>query len=110
MRTIAGKLSQLLRTVSLLIVVLWLWLGVGMIKEEGYNLLENFLSDVHGTLNAICRFRPIRFANRDPALLTRPAVAERDFQQIAAQHHRDPMEGITMPRCRLTRLQSLSSD
>ena len=91
-------------------VFLWLGLGVGMIKEESYDLLENFLPDVHGTVDAIRWFHPIHFSNRHLPLLSLSAIAELDPQQIAAQHHRDPIEGITMPSRRLTRLQPLSSD
>ena len=65
----------------------WLWLVVRMNKKESYDPLENFFSYVHCTVDAIRRFRPVHFANRNRRLLSLAAVAELDAQQMAAQHH-----------------------
>ena len=94
----------------LLRVVIRLGHGVRAIQEENYNLLEYFLPDVHGTVHAIARLDPIRFAHGDRPGLRVAAIAKLDIQQIPPQNHGQPMKGIAVPRRRLPRRQLLSPD
>jgi hypothetical protein len=70
---------------------------VGTIQKKGYDLLEHFLPHIHRTVDAVAWLRPIYFAYRDLAPLGLSAVAVLNVEQIAAQDHRHPMEGIAMP-------------
>jgi len=93
---------------ALLGVVLRLCHRIRTIKEESYDLFEDFLADIHGAVNAIGRFHPIHSANSNFPRLSLSAVAELDVEEIAAQDHRQTMKGIAMPRRRFPRRQPLS--
>jgi len=50
--------------------------GVRTIQEENNNLLEDFFSCVHGTVDAFARLRPIHFTVSDLAGLGLSPIAE----------------------------------
>jgi hypothetical protein len=82
----------------------------GPIKKNVCDSFKRFLPDVYRTVNAIARFRRTYFANTDFPRLSFSSIAELNFEQVPAQHHGQPMKGITMPRCRLPGLKSYSPD
>jgi hypothetical protein len=53
-----------------------------MIKEKSHNLLKYLCAYVHCAVNAIARFGPIDFADRDFPRLRLAAIAELDIQPI----------------------------
>jgi len=78
-----GRLEAVGNSFGLFRVFFWLWLCVRMIKEKSHNLLKCFFSYVHRAVNAITRFGPIDFTNRDFPRLLFAAIAELDIQQIS---------------------------
>ena len=54
-----------------------------MIKEKSHNILKYSFAYVHCAVNAIARFGPIDFADRDFPRLSFAAIAELDLQQIS---------------------------
>src|SRR5208283_4779524 len=80
---------------------------VRTIKEEGHDLLEYFLPDVHGAVNAIGRLDPIHFTDSDLPWHSFSAIAELDVEQVAAQDDGHTMKRVAMPGCRLARRQPL---
>src|SRR5271165_3858638 len=91
-------------------VVFRLRFPVRAIKEERYNFLKHFLSDVHRAVDAIGWLYPVHLADGDLPRHGFSAIAEFDMEQVAAQDHCDAMKGIAMPGCRLARRQPLPPD
>jgi hypothetical protein len=88
-------------------VVFRLRLPVRAIKEERYNFLKHFLSDVHRAVDAIGWLDPIHFAHSDLPRHGFSSVTKLDVEQVAAQDNSHAMKGIAMPECRLARRQPL---
>jgi len=82
-------------------------LGVRTIKKERYDLFEYFLADIDRAVDAIARFHPIYFANRNLPRQSFSAITELDIEQIPAQNHSHAVKRIMVPRCGLARRQPL---
>jgi hypothetical protein len=54
--------------------------GVRAIQEEGYDLLEGFLADVHGAVDTITGLDPIHFASSDLPCQSFSTIAELDAE------------------------------
>ncbi len=87
----------------LLRVVLRLRFRVRTIKERSYDLLEDFLADVHSAVDAIGRLNPIHFANSDFPQLSFSAIAELDVgvRDLAIEEAAEYLARIGVPREKL---------
>jgi hypothetical protein len=83
---------------------------IGTIEEESHDFFEGYVADVHGAVDAMARLRPIHLAHRNLPRLSFSTIAKFDVEQISAQHHRDSVKGIAVPRRCLPRRQPLSAD
>ena len=72
---------------------------VRTIEEKSYELLEEFLAGIHGTVDAW--LHAIRFPNRNPPRQSFSAVAEFDVEHIPAKDHGYAVKGIAVPGCLL---------
>jgi hypothetical protein len=77
--------------------------GVGAIQKENRDLFISLLADIDHPMNTTSRFVPVCLACRDLEMLALGLVALLDRQCLAAEDHRDAMEPVSVPACRLAR-------
>lgn len=87
-----------------------LGIGVRPIKKEGCNFFKGLFADVHGTMDAVARLRPVYLAGGQRFTMGFAAVLEFDIEKISAKNDGDAMERIAVPGSGLTRGQPQSSD
>jgi hypothetical protein len=72
--------------------------GIGMPEKIDRNFLEYLLTGIDGAVDAIRRFDPIDLSRAQLGVNGRASIAKFDRQGVPAEHNRNPVPWVAVPR------------